>query len=119
MPFISGKDSLHNEYRSQGRHIAIPGTLLISALGLVPGDPTSTNAVRFQDSQTNNLSVGTPGETFGAGGGPLGNVGPHTIRVIDSLTRSDTRAQGVPAGMTVTNWMPAPPPQSPWAELPP
>jgi phosphoribosylformylglycinamidine synthase len=36
MPFISGKDSLHNEFRSGDRHIAIPGTLLISALGIVP-----------------------------------------------------------------------------------
>jgi phosphoribosylformylglycinamidine synthase len=36
MPFISGKDSLHNEYRAHGRHISIPGTLLISAIGLVP-----------------------------------------------------------------------------------
>lgn len=36
MPFISGKDSLHNEYRSSDRHIAIPGTLLISAIGTVP-----------------------------------------------------------------------------------
>src|SRR5207248_11552558 len=36
MPFISGKDSLHNEYRSGERHIRIPGTLLISALGQVP-----------------------------------------------------------------------------------
>lgn len=35
MPFVSGKDSLHNEYRSHGRHISIPGTLLITALGLV------------------------------------------------------------------------------------
>ena len=32
MPFISGKDSLFNEYAGE----AIPGTLLISALGLVP-----------------------------------------------------------------------------------
>lgn len=32
MPFISGKDSLFNEFDGQ----AIPGTLLISALGLVP-----------------------------------------------------------------------------------
>lgn len=31
-PFISGKDSLYNEFEGQ----AIPGTLLISALGLVP-----------------------------------------------------------------------------------
>jgi phosphoribosylformylglycinamidine synthase len=35
-PFISGKDSLNNEYRSAGRHIVIPPTLLISALGRVP-----------------------------------------------------------------------------------
>jgi phosphoribosylformylglycinamidine synthase len=36
MPFISGKDSLNNEYHSGGRHIIIPPTLLISALGRVP-----------------------------------------------------------------------------------
>lgn len=36
MPFISGKDSLKNEYHSQGRHLVIPPTLLISALGYVP-----------------------------------------------------------------------------------
>jgi phosphoribosylformylglycinamidine synthase len=36
MPFISGKDSLKNEYHSHGRHIVIPPTLLISALGRVP-----------------------------------------------------------------------------------
>ncbi|MCX7699448.1 MAG: AIR synthase-related protein, partial [Gemmataceae bacterium] len=34
-PFISGKDSLNNEFRSDDRHIVIPPTLLISALGLV------------------------------------------------------------------------------------
>jgi phosphoribosylformylglycinamidine synthase len=36
MPFISGKDSLKNEYQSDGRHVVIPPTLLISALGRVP-----------------------------------------------------------------------------------
>ena len=37
MPFISGKDSLKNEFLSrEGRHIVIPPTLLISALGRVP-----------------------------------------------------------------------------------
>jgi phosphoribosylformylglycinamidine synthase len=35
MPFISGKDSLKNEFASAGRHIVIPPTLLISALGRV------------------------------------------------------------------------------------
>jgi phosphoribosylformylglycinamidine synthase len=34
-PFISGKDSLNNAYRSGDRRISIPGTLLISAMGLV------------------------------------------------------------------------------------
>ncbi|MFO0930771.1 MAG: phosphoribosylformylglycinamidine synthase subunit PurL [Gemmataceae bacterium] len=36
MPFISGKDSLKNEYASAGRQIVIPPTLLISAMGIVP-----------------------------------------------------------------------------------
>jgi phosphoribosylformylglycinamidine synthase len=34
-PFISGKDSLNNEFHSRDRHITIPPTLLISALGRV------------------------------------------------------------------------------------
>jgi phosphoribosylformylglycinamidine synthase len=34
-PFISGKDSLNNEYTHDGRSLAIPPTLLISALGQV------------------------------------------------------------------------------------
>jgi len=37
VPFISGKDSLNNEYRvSDGLTHPIPGTLLISAIGIVP-----------------------------------------------------------------------------------
>src|SRR5262249_25672309 len=36
MPFISGKDSLNNEYHAGDRHMVIPPTLLISALGRVP-----------------------------------------------------------------------------------
>jgi len=41
-PFISGKDSLNNEYTdSDGNRHAIPGTLLISAVGIVP-DATKT-----------------------------------------------------------------------------
>ncbi|MBI3615795.1 MAG: phosphoribosylformylglycinamidine synthase subunit PurL [Candidatus Omnitrophica bacterium] len=35
VPFISGKDSLHNEYRVGEKVIPIPGTLLISAIGIV------------------------------------------------------------------------------------
>ena len=36
-PFISGKDSLHNEFVDpEGRRTSVPPTLLISALGIVP-----------------------------------------------------------------------------------
>ena len=35
-PFVSGKDSLNNEYRVGDRTLAIPPTLLITALGQVP-----------------------------------------------------------------------------------
>ena len=35
-PFISGKDSLYNEYTHDGQSLAIPPTLLISAIGQVP-----------------------------------------------------------------------------------
>ncbi len=34
-PWISGKDSLHNEFDAGGRRLAIPGTLLVSALAVV------------------------------------------------------------------------------------
>ena len=35
VPFISGKDSLYNEFTDKGKSIAIPGTLLISAIGII------------------------------------------------------------------------------------
>lgn len=36
-PFISGKDSLNNEYiNAEGERLPIPGTLLISAMGITP-----------------------------------------------------------------------------------
>jgi len=34
-PFISGKDSLYNEYTQKGKSLAIPGTILISAMGII------------------------------------------------------------------------------------
>ena len=36
VPFISGKDSLNNEFHAGDRHMVIPPTLLISAMGIVP-----------------------------------------------------------------------------------
>ncbi len=48
VPFISGKDSLNNEYLgADGERHAIPGTLVISALGIVP-DVTQTVTMDFK-----------------------------------------------------------------------
>jgi phosphoribosylformylglycinamidine synthase len=44
-PFISGKDSLNNEYADEnGQRHAIPGTLLISAVGIVPNIASTTTS---------------------------------------------------------------------------
>ena len=42
-PFISGKDSLNNEFRVEDRTIAIPPTLLISAIAPVPDVARATS----------------------------------------------------------------------------
>jgi phosphoribosylformylglycinamidine synthase len=54
LPFISGKDSMNNEYRdpATGQRIAIPGTLLISALAVM--DDVS-KAVTLDLKQPGNL----------------------------------------------------------------
>jgi phosphoribosylformylglycinamidine synthase II/phosphoribosylformylglycinamidine synthase I len=47
-PFVSGKDSLYNEYTDEdGNKHAIPGTLLISAIGILP-DATKTITMDFK-----------------------------------------------------------------------
>lgn len=44
VPFISGKDSLYNEYDIGGKHISIPGTLLISAASIIDNWQTSLSS---------------------------------------------------------------------------
>ncbi|MBF0483833.1 MAG: phosphoribosylformylglycinamidine synthase subunit PurL [Candidatus Omnitrophica bacterium] len=47
VPFISGKDSLYNEYAQNKKTTAIPGTLLISAIGIVD-DVSKTVTMNFK-----------------------------------------------------------------------
>jgi phosphoribosylformylglycinamidine synthase len=49
VPFISGKDSLYNEYTENKKSIAIPGTVLISAIGIVE-DVTKCVTMDFKKS---------------------------------------------------------------------
>ncbi|UCE08887.1 MAG: phosphoribosylformylglycinamidine synthase subunit PurL [bacterium] len=52
IPFISGKDSLNNEYQVGDTSIAIPPTLLISAIGIMED---VTRAVSMDAKQANDL----------------------------------------------------------------
>ena len=65
-PFISGKDSLNNEYTGPDteRH-AIPGTLLISALGIVPDvERTATSDLKSPSARL--YLMGPSDEALGA-----------------------------------------------------
>lgn len=64
MPFISGKDSLKNEYQSHGHHIVIPPTLLISALGQVP-DVRQCATMDFKEAGNQLYLVGTTRDEMG------------------------------------------------------
>jgi phosphoribosylformylglycinamidine synthase len=64
-PFISGKDSLNNEYQAaDGSRHAIPPTLLISALAIIP---EARRAITMDLKEAGNLLyiIGTTGDHFG------------------------------------------------------
>lgn len=65
-PFISGKDSLNNEYADEtGQRHAIPGTLLISAVGIVP-DVTKTVSMDLKSAGEQLYLIGTTRAELGA-----------------------------------------------------
>jgi phosphoribosylformylglycinamidine (FGAM) synthase-like enzyme len=66
-PWISGKDSLHNEFDAGGRRIAIPGTLLVSALGVVE----DVGALVSMDLKADGSSLYLVGATRDERGGGL------------------------------------------------
>src|SRR5713226_10328068 len=73
VPFISGKDSLNNEYRTEGRRLPVIPTLLISAVGVIE------DAARTVD-----MALKTPGNLLyllGSTGNEL--AGSHYTEVID------------------------------------
>lgn len=66
VPFISGKDSLYNEFKTeQGKTLPIPGTLLVSAISVIP-DYRQTTTPDFKRSGS---LVFLLGETFPELGG--------------------------------------------------
>ena len=87
-PFISGKDSLNNEYTHDGQSLAIPPTLLISAIGQVPD---VRRCVTMDLKEPGNLLVAASGTTrHELGGshwadGPAARTGARCPRVDPEL----------------------------------
>ncbi len=80
-PFISGKDSLYNEYTHQGKSLAIPGTILISAIGIID-DVTRSITMDFKKAGNSIYVIGTTFDELGGSiylenSGQLGNSAPQ------------------------------------------
>ena len=101
-PFISGKDSLNNEYATARETISIPGCMLISAIGVMPD---VTRAVTMDLKQAGNVLylVGLTKEELGGSqffahlaGGHVGNsvpevdpeLAPAVLRKVAALTQA-------------------------------
>lgn len=100
VPFISGKDSLYNEYAERGKSLAIPGTLLISAIAVMDDVDTT---ISMYAKEPENL-VYMVGETFDELGGShyydlVGAVGNDVPKVnvrnakntFDTLSRASAK----------------------------
>ncbi|MFA4983716.1 MAG: phosphoribosylformylglycinamidine synthase subunit PurL [Candidatus Omnitrophota bacterium] len=88
VPFISGKDSLNNEYAVGGKSIAIPGTLLISAMAVMDD---AKNAVSMYAKEAGDL-IYVVGKTYHELGGShyydlLGFTGNSVPKVNTRIAR--------------------------------
>ncbi len=87
-PFISGKDSLYNEFRlDSGSIMSIPPTLLISAIGVIADASKTTTS----DFKSNDSIIYIVGETFNELGGS------EYFRINQGLGREVPRVNPGPA----------------------
>lgn len=93
-PFISGKDSLNNEYVGEdGQRHAIPGTLVISAVGIVP-DVEITVTMDLKEAGNKLLVIGQTWQEFGGShyallygqnGGKAPQANPNALNMLRKL----------------------------------
>jgi phosphoribosylformylglycinamidine synthase II/phosphoribosylformylglycinamidine synthase I len=96
-PFISGKDSLNNEYTdSDGTRHAIPGTLLISAIATVP-DVTKTVTMDLKQAGNRLIWLRESNGTLGGShynrvqeltGGPVPQPNPNSLNIMRALYKA-------------------------------
>ncbi len=101
-PFVSGKDSLYNEYSLGGKTISIPGTLLISAFGVIDDAKKRVSS----DFKGEGNSVYVVGKTYNELGGShyllskklIGNSVPE-VRAEDAKKNFKGIAEAIEAGL--------------------
>ncbi|HZU70822.1 MAG TPA: phosphoribosylformylglycinamidine synthase subunit PurL [Ktedonobacteraceae bacterium] len=76
VPFISGKDSLNNEYRANGQRLPVLPTLLISAVGVID-DAVRTIDMSLKDSGNLLYQIGITHNEL---------AGSHLVEVVKSTT---------------------------------
>jgi len=96
-PFISGKDSLNNEFQFEGKVISVPHTLLISAIGVME-DVNRAISMDFKQAGDLIYLVGATNNELGGSeyfrlNGFIGNnvprVNPHKAKeLMDRLSRA-------------------------------
>lgn len=84
-PFISGKDSLNNEFQSGGLTVAIPGTLLVSAISVMD-DVTKAVTMDFKKAGNRIYVVGGTRDELGGSQyyALMGKTG-RNVPVVDPL----------------------------------
>ena len=103
-PFISGKDSFYNEYTDKGRSIAIPGTLLISAMAIV-SDVAKAVTMDFKKAGSLIYAVGKTYDELGGSVyfktfGALGNAVPQ-VRPAEALAAYTALAGAIRRGLVL------------------
>lgn len=102
-PFISGKDSLHNEYIAGKKRVSIPGTLLVSAIGVV-GDINKCITMDLKEDGDLIYVVGMTHDELGGSyyyktrGAPAGNSVP-TLDAKRSRALMERLSRAIRAGL--------------------
>ena len=99
-PFISGKDSLYNEFEYEGKIISIPHTLLISAIGVMEDTARAVsmdfkragNLVYIAGSTQNELGGSAYFGTHGLVGNSVPKVDPNMAKnLMDKLSTATSK----------------------------
>ncbi len=87
-PFVSGKDSLHNEFRAGERTIRIPGCILVTAMSVIP-DVARTLTTDLKRAGSLLVLVGVTKDELGGSVyyKTKGQLGAHAPRVDKDLGR--------------------------------